>query len=43
MTVATIGQAMTFDDAKARRELGYEAMVSRREGLDALRNAETVA
>ena len=39
MTVATVGPAMPFDDAKARRELGYEATVSRREGLYALRNA----
>jgi len=29
MSVATIGQAMTFDDGKARRELGYEGGGSR--------------
>lgn len=43
MTVATIGQAMTFDDAKARRELGYEGGTSREAGLEALRAAENVA
>ena len=43
MTVATIGQAMTFDDAKARRELGYEATVSRASGLAELEAAADVA
>ena len=43
MTVATIGQAMTFDDAKARRELGYEATVSRPSGLAELEAAADVA
>ena len=43
MTVATIGQAMTFDDAKARRDLGYEATVSRASGLAELEAAADVA
>jgi nucleoside-diphosphate-sugar epimerase len=43
MTVATIGQAMTFDDAKARDELGYEATVSRASGLAELEAAADVA
>ena len=43
MTVATIGQAMTFDDAKARRYLGYEATVSRASGLAELEAAADVA
>jgi nucleoside-diphosphate-sugar epimerase len=42
MSVATIGQPMTVDDSKAREELGYEAAVSRAEGLEALRTAASV-
>lgn len=34
--VALGGQRMTVDDSKARRELGYQATVSRGEGLDEL-------
>lgn len=37
MTVALIGQEVTVDDAKARRELDYDARVSREEGLAELR------
>ena len=43
MTVATVGQATTFDDAKARRELGYGATVSRASGLAELEAAADVA
>lgn len=39
MSVATIGREMTFDDGKARSELGYEASVSRNEGLAELERA----
>ena len=31
-----MGQPMTIDDSKARRELGYEGKVSFHEGLDEL-------
>lgn len=41
MSVATIGQEMTFDDGKARRHLGYDGQVSREEGLEGLRQAAT--
>lgn len=37
MVVATIGQETTFDDAKARTQLGYDSPVSRAEGLAELR------
>ena len=40
MTVAT--QVTTFDDAKARREVGYEATVSRASGLAELEVAADV-
>lgn len=43
MSVATIGQTMTFDDGKARRELGYEAQVARDEGLAELERTADVA
>ena len=42
MSVATVGQAMTFDDGKARRELGYERRVSRAAGLVELRRTDGV-
>lgn len=38
MTVATIGQEMTVDDGKARRDLGYEGGVTREAGLAELRD-----
>ena len=42
LSVATVGQAMTFDDGKARRELGYERRVSRAAGLVELRRTDGV-
>lgn len=38
-TLALMAQEMTVDDGKARRELDYEPVVTREEGLDELRNA----
>lgn len=40
MTVATIGHEVTVYDGKARREIGYEGLVTRDEGLEELRNAD---
>lgn len=37
MSVATIGREMTFDDSKARQDLGYDGAVTREAGLDELR------
>lgn len=37
-TLTLIGQEMTVNDAKARRELGYANVVSREEGLEAMRH-----
>ena len=37
--VALIGVEVTVSDAKARRELGYEPLISREEGLRALEEA----
>jgi nucleoside-diphosphate-sugar epimerase len=38
-TLWVLTQECTIDDSKARRELGYEPIVSREQGLEELRNA----
>ena len=38
MTLGLVGQEVTVNDAKARRELGYTSAVSREAGLSAMRN-----
>lgn len=38
MTLSLVGQEVTVNDAKARRELGYTSAVSREAGLSAMRN-----
>jgi len=39
MTLAIIGHEVTVDDSKARKELGYEPVVAREEGLKELRES----
>lgn len=39
VTLTIIGHEVTVDDSKARRELGYEPVVTREEGLKELREA----
>ena len=41
--VHLIGQEVTVDDAKARRELGYQGLVSREEGLSEMQTGRVAA